>query len=434
VPTFNWNVSPVLVSIPRGPIIGVLGVVGLVVFLNGLRRKATDLQTLGALMLGAAALVWKFLGPVFELRYYSLIFVAVFLGGYALFNWQVKRGGGQEEDAADFIVYGVLGVLIGARLGHVIFYDYAKALRDPLWIFMIWTGGLSSHGAVLGLIAAMWLFTVRRGVPFLEGSDRFAFSAALGAALVRIGNLFNSEIIGKEVPGQSWGIRLIHLEGPNAPLRYPTQLYEAALGLGVLGLLLLIDRWAGREKRPRGLLIASFFALYFTGRFFVEFYKDYQEGMASPESPLSMGQWLSIPGALLGYYGVFWSLRRKIPVGWTTASSGEDDEEEEEEEEGEDARDEDAEDEDEDGAEAEARDEKEAEAKEAEAGTGTEEGDREHAPRRKKRKSRRPAKSSRRSKHAKASASIDPDVEEEFGPDREKRRRVHEGDPEGEKD
>ncbi|MBN1612599.1 MAG: prolipoprotein diacylglyceryl transferase [Polyangiaceae bacterium] len=406
-------------TIPKGPIIGVLAVVGLLVFVNGLRRKAADLQTLGAIMLGAAALVWKLLEDGFGLRYYSLIFVAVFLGGYALFNWQVKRGGGQEEEAADFIVYGVLGVLIGARLGHVIFYDYAKALRDPAWIFKIWTGGLASHGAVLGLIAAMWLFTVRRGVPFLEGSDRFAFSAALGASLVRIGNFFNSEIIGKPTD-QSWGVRLIQIEGPEGPLRYPTQLYEAALGLGVLALLIVIDRWSGREKRPRGLLIASFFALYFTGRFFVEFYKDYQEGMASPESPLSMGQWLSIPGALLGYYGVYWSLRRKIPVGWTAASDDEEDDEEEGEEDEE-------QDEDDDGESEEANDEKAAE-----DDRGSEDAEPERTPR-KKRKSGKRAKSSRPSQRAEASPSIDPDVEEEFGPNREKRRRVHEGDLESEK-
>jgi phosphatidylglycerol:prolipoprotein diacylglycerol transferase len=426
VPTFNWNVEPVLVTIPKGPIIGVLGVVGLIVFINGLRQKAADLQTLGALMMGAAALVWKLLGDGFGLRYYSLIFVAVFLGGYALFNWQVKRGGGHEEEAADFIVYGVLGVLIGARLGHVIFYDYAKALRDPVWILKIWTGGLSSHGAVLGLIVAMWLFTVRRGVPFLEGSDRFAFSAALGAALVRIGNFFNSEIIGKPTD-QSWGVRLIQIDGPDGPLRYPSQLYEAALGLAVLGLLLLIDRWAGREKRPRGLLIASFFALYFTGRFFVEFYKDYQEGMASPESPLSMGQWLSIPGALLGYYGVFWSLRKKIPVGWVTASDeGEEEEDEDEEEdEGEDEDEEDIED---------AREEAEAhDEKDAEPGGGKEESDGEEAPRRKKRKSRKGAKASGRSQRAEPSRAVDPDVEAEFGPNREERRRVRVGDLEDEK-
>ena len=88
MPKFDWNIDPVLVEIPKGPIVGLLAVLGVLVLLNGLRRKAFDLQTIGAVMLGAALLLWKFLGQGFGLRYYSLIFVAVFLGGYSLFNWQ----------------------------------------------------------------------------------------------------------------------------------------------------------------------------------------------------------------------------------------------------------------------------------------------------------------------------------------------------------
>src|SRR5690606_14746608 len=148
-------------------------------------------------------------------------------------------------------------------------------------------GGLASHGAVVGLIVAMWLFTKRRGVPFLEGADRFAFSAALGATLVRLGNFFNSEIVGRKTDGD-WGVRFPHFDGDNAPLRHPSQVYEVVVGLFVMLCLYWVDRWAGKEKRPRGLLISVFFALYFAGRFTVEFFKEYQT--LSPESsPLTMG-------------------------------------------------------------------------------------------------------------------------------------------------
>src|SRR4029078_5011308 len=99
-----------------------------------------------------------------------------------------------------------------------------KALEDPAWIFKIWTGGLASHGAVIGLILAMYLFTRRRGIPFVECSDLFASSAALGAALVRLGNLLNSEIVGRVVPDQSWGFRFQRYgedeELPQIALRY----------------------------------------------------------------------------------------------------------------------------------------------------------------------------------------------------------------------
>lgn len=262
-----------------------------------------------------------------ELRYYSLIFVAVFLGGYQLLRWQVMRGGGEEQDASDFFVYGVLAVLIGARLGHCIFYDYEKALNDPLWILQIWTGGLSSHGAVVGLIVAMWRFTKTRGIPFLEGADRFAFSAALGATLVRIGNFFNSEIVGRATD-QSWGIkfpRYYEKHGEAIVYRHPAQLYEAALGLSVLAALYFADKALGKERRPRGILISLFFLLYFSGRLFVEHFKELQVRSLEEAAGFTMGQMLSAPCVLLGIYGVYRSLKHREPVGWISDLDDDDD-------------------------------------------------------------------------------------------------------------
>lgn len=250
-----------------------------------------------------------------EIRYYSLIFVAVFLGGYSLLNWQIKRGGGDEEAAGDFIFYGVLGVLIGARLGHVAFYDLDKALEDPLWVFRIWEGGLASHGAAIGLAVSMFLFTRKKGVSFIEGADRFAFSAALGAALVRLGNFFNSEIVGRAVEGQAWGVRFPRYE-QHPVLRHPSQLYEFAMGLVILGALWLFDRSLGREKRPRGAMVSAFFLLYFTGRFLVEFVKEYQT--LPMGSVLTMGQWLSLPEIALGLFGLALSFKRRVPAGWAS--------------------------------------------------------------------------------------------------------------------
>ena len=288
---------------------------------EGVRRKATDNYVTAALFASLGFLAWRFLPENLDLRYYSLLFVGVFLGGYSFLKWQIVRGGGPAEDAGDFIVYGVLGVLVGARLGHVIFYDFKKALDDPTWIVQIWTGGLASHGAVIGLIFAMWLFTKRRGIPFLEGADRFAFSAALGATLVRIGNLMNSEIVGRRVPGDAWGLafpRFDHNEKP-APFRYPTQFGEIFLGLLVLLALFLVDKKLGKEKRPRGALIATFFVVYFVGRFIVEFWKEFEPPLKAGEaypSSLTTGQLLSLPGIALGIFGLYWALKNRIPVGW----------------------------------------------------------------------------------------------------------------------
>jgi prolipoprotein diacylglyceryl transferase len=318
LPSFTWDVDPVFWRIPRAGVAGTIGAIGVLMILYGLAKKEREQLITGSFFAGAGLLIFQFMGPLVELRYYSMLFVVVFLGGHALLNWQIKRGGGGPDVAGDFIVYGVLGVLIGARLGHVLFYDLDHALEDPIWVLKIWTGGLASHGAVAGLIVAMWLFTRSRGVPFLEGSDRFSFSAALGATVVRIGNLFNSEIVGRKVPDQSWGMRFPR-NGPDhglvpVPLRYPSQLYEIALGISVFVGLLIADRLMRKEKRPRGAMIAWFFALYFTGRLFTEFYKEI-EALPS-DSAVSMGQYLSILPALLGWYGVYWTMKRKEPSGW----------------------------------------------------------------------------------------------------------------------
>ncbi|HSU40239.1 MAG TPA: prolipoprotein diacylglyceryl transferase, partial [Polyangiaceae bacterium] len=342
LPSIDWDLDPVFVSVPQAAVVGIAGAIALYSFFQALRHKGGDNTSTGILFALLAFVAYRYMERGLELRYYSMLFVVVFLGGYGLLKWQIERGGGPAEDAGDFIVYGVLGVLLGARLGHVLFYDLKKAIDDPAWIFKIWTGGLASHGAVIGLILAMYLFTRRRGIPFIEGSDRFAFSAALGAALVRLGNLLNSEIVGRIVPDQSWGFRfkryaedireveLGHL--PQIPLRYPTQLAEMFLGFGVLGALYLFDRALGREKRPRGALISLFFLLYFSGRFCVEFYKEFEGNGGKPLGlPIDMGQVLSLPGILIGVVGLYLSFKKRIPVGWPHGESLARDEDDEEE-------------------------------------------------------------------------------------------------------
>jgi len=338
LPSFTWDVDPVFWRIPRGAVAGTIGAIGVLMVLYGLSKKEREQIITGAFFAAAGLLIFQFMGPLVELRYYSMLFVVVFLGGHALLNWQIKRGGGGPEVAGDFIVYGVLGVLVGARIGHVLFYDLDKFLDDPIWLFKIWTGGLASHGAVAGLIIAMYLFTKSRGIPFLEGSDRFSFSAALGATVVRIGNLFNSEIVGRVVPDQSWGMRFPRNTPPpgvdRMVLRYPSQIYEITLGISVFVGLLIADRLMGKEKRPRGAMIAWFFALYFTGRLFTEFYKEIEALPA--DAAVSMGQYLSILPALLGWYGVYWTMKRKEPSGWgdaLPASDGPDDLDEDDEDE-----------------------------------------------------------------------------------------------------
>lgn len=265
---------------------------------------------------------WLSFLPGDGIRYYSLLFVGVFLGGYRLLDWQIRRAGGGEEDANDFVIYGVLGTLIGSRVGHVFLYEWDHFVRDPLFILQIHKGGLASHGATTGLIVAMWLFCRRKRQSFLEGADRFSFSAGLGATLVRLGNWFNSEIVGRKTD-QTWGVYFPRFDRDEAgPVyRHPSQLYEVALGLFVILCLYLWDRKLGKEKRPRGAMIAMFFAVYFTGRFIVEYFKEFQAWAVG--LPLTEGQFYSIAPALLGYFGLYWSTKKKIPAHWYTDADDE---------------------------------------------------------------------------------------------------------------
>ena len=255
-------------------------------------------------------------GPV-QVRYYGLLFALMLIGGYYLWQWQVLRGGHTQKQAEGFFLWGAIAVIGGARLGEVLFYDPGRFLTHPIEIFYVWQGGLSSHGATLGLVLALYLYARRQRLSKLEVLDRFSMSAALGALVVRIGNFMNSEIVGRitDVP---WAVKFprciydSHLPLDRVPGRHPSQLYEVLLGLFVLLSLYLVDRkW--KEERPLGLLASLFFLLYFTGRFVVEFFKEYQ--ILSPEeSPLTMGQWLSIPLVLIGAYGLYRTWRSRVPT------------------------------------------------------------------------------------------------------------------------
>jgi len=269
-------------------------------------------------------IVWDFDPVAFatassQFRYYSLCLVLGLSLGYLVLSRQIERGGGAREDAGEFTVYGVLGVLVGARAGHVFFYDLDHFLRDPLWGFQVWKGGLASHGAVIGLAVTLYWFVRRRAIPFLDGADRLAVAVLPGAALVRLGNLFNSEILGRPTDG-SWGIRFPRYGfGGDDLYRHPTQLYEMALAVSVLVVLLIADRRLGKERRPRGVIAGLLLLTLFSGRFVVEFLKEPQPGEVA--GLLNRGQLLSIPLIFAGAALVVYSLRRRLPAGWVVGGA-----------------------------------------------------------------------------------------------------------------
>jgi len=279
------------------------------------------------------------LGPL-QLRYYGLIFAAMLYIGFVLWRWQMLRGGHKPEIADKYLIWGVIAVLLGSRLGHCLFYEPETYLADPIRILKFWEGGLASHGATVGLVIAMLLFSIKHKLRFLEVLDRFSMSACIGAAAVRLGNFLNSEIVGR-VTDVPWALRfprhdcgrldlceeifhnakILPEDNPewarlieHTPARHPSQLYEFALGIFVLVALYLADRWAGREKRPIGLLASLFLVLYFAGRFCVEYVKDYQGGALETGQGLTEGQILSILPFFVGALLLGWVIAKRRPT------------------------------------------------------------------------------------------------------------------------
>ena len=189
-------------------------------------------------------------------------------------------------------------------------------LADPLWALRIWEGGLASHGALIGVLLGLFYYARKYKQDYMEVLDRFTFSAALSTIVIRLGNFINSEIVGRVTDG-TWGVRFPiwdRMPPELAPLRHPSQLYEAAMGCVVLAALFFVDRRSGGEKRYQGVLTGTFLTLYFTGRFIVEYFKEYQ-ALPSDYS-LTMGQILSFPVVLFGLAILLLAFAKKIPAHW----------------------------------------------------------------------------------------------------------------------
>jgi prolipoprotein diacylglyceryl transferase len=246
------------------------------------------------------------LGPL-PIRWYSLGWLMAFGLGFHLVRWMYRREGKPEGDLESVLLYMILGAIIGARLGHCLFYRPEYYLAHPLEIIAFWRGfrGLASHGGTLGILISLYIYCRRHpDQPYLWLLDRIAAPTALGGFFIRMGNLMNSEILGlpSDVP---WAMVFVRVD----PVpRHPAQLYEALSYLAIFSLLLGLYRRKGAAL-PRGVLTGIFFATVFGARFLIEFVKErhapFEAGL-----PLSMGQILSIPIVLLGLGILFWSLRR----------------------------------------------------------------------------------------------------------------------------
>jgi phosphatidylglycerol:prolipoprotein diacylglycerol transferase len=244
------------------------------------------------------------LGPL-TLRWYGLLFAS----GFALGFQVVKKFFIQENVPTEYldplVFYLMVGTIIGARLGHCLFYEPSVYLADPIRILKVWEGGLASHGGALGVLVALYVFVRKfKRFTYLYICDRVAVAATLAGAMIRLGNLFNSEIIGKPttVP---WGF--IFQKVDQIP-RHPTQLYESLSYFIIFGLMEMIY-WKTKLKNAPGFLFGLYLVSVFSIRTFIEFFKEPQVAFEQNMS-LDLGQLLSFPLIALGIFMMIWAFKK----------------------------------------------------------------------------------------------------------------------------
>ncbi|MBS0012935.1 MAG: prolipoprotein diacylglyceryl transferase [Desulfobacterales bacterium] len=246
------------------------------------------------------------IGPL-AVRWYGLMYVIGFAAALVLGTSRARRKDSPMTLAQfqDLVFYAIIGLIIGARLGYMLFYDSSALIRAPLEIIKVWHGGMSFHGGLLGIVAAGLVFAKRNDIHFLDLGDFAAPLAPPGLFAGRIGNFINAELWGRpsDVP---WAMVF---PGPAAgPFsRHPSQLYEALLEGAVLFFILW---FFSRQPRPRGMVLGLFLLLYGFFRFLVEFFRqpDLHLGFVALDF-LTMGQLLSLPMIAAGGFLLFWSQR-----------------------------------------------------------------------------------------------------------------------------
>jgi phosphatidylglycerol:prolipoprotein diacylglycerol transferase len=246
----------------------------------------------------------------FAIRYYGVLWALSFYIGYLIFDRFVKKEKLPEGFLDSLTIYMAIGTILGARIGHCLFYEPAYYLSHPIDILKIWQGGLASHGAAVGILIALYLFGRNHKVSMIYVLDRVVITVALAGFLIRLGNLMNSEIYGVET-NLPWGF-IFERNNEIFP-KHPTQLYEGFIYLLIFVMLYLIYQ-KSKSKPAQGLLFGLFLVTVFAARFMIEFVKEPQVDFEKAMS-LNMGQLLSIPFVLAGIGFVLYSYsKRTVPI------------------------------------------------------------------------------------------------------------------------
>ncbi len=324
---FIWETDPVMFSIPEFYLPFPVSIWGLllaaVLIYFGYQKIKPDPKSknaaeppawqfwgviLGSIIIGQLPFLFidspsiSSIGPV-EPRWYGLMFASAFIFGYLIGFKEFKDAGRSQEELDRLLIYVLVATIIGARLGHVFFYEAEFYLRNIHLIPQVWTGGLASHGAAIGIIIAMYLYAKRTPkTTFMWVADRVVPGVAIGGMFIRFGNFFNSEILGMPTD-VSWAIVFANVD---MMPRHPSMLYEAVLCILVLAVLGWIY-YKYNSKPPEGSLFGTFLVILFTGRFLIEFTKETQADFLIGAT-LDMGQLLSVPFVLIGV----WLLWKKV--------------------------------------------------------------------------------------------------------------------------
>ena len=246
----------------------------------------------------------------FAIRWYGVLFASGFATGYFIMLKFFKKENVPVKLLDQLTTYMVIATVIGARLGHCLFYEPAYYLSHPIEILKIWEGGLASHGAAIGILLAVYIFSRKNKVSYWWTMDRIALVTALAGFFIRMGNLMNSEIFGRPT-SLPWGFIYANASDPAQRMqaRHPTQIYEGLAYLLIFVILIVI--YYKKNGKPReGSLLSLFLLLVFAARFLIEFLKEPQVGFEQ-SMILNLGQLLSIPFILAGSAGLFLIYRKK---------------------------------------------------------------------------------------------------------------------------
>ncbi|HVK98924.1 MAG TPA: prolipoprotein diacylglyceryl transferase [Dongiaceae bacterium] len=256
------------------------------------------------------------IGPV-DIRWYGLMYLIGFVSGFMLLNRRAKQpqSGWTTEQVSDLIFYGALGVILGGRVGYVLFYNFGAFLDNPITLFEVWHGGMSFHGGLLGVMIAVWLFARNMKKSYWDVLDFGAPIVPIGLGLGRIGNFIGGELVGRptDLP---WGMVFPHVDHL---ARHPSQLYQATLeGLALFTILWLFSR----KPRPRYAVSGMFALFYGLFRFLVEFARqpDVQLGFVAFDW-LTMGQLLSLPLIAVGLVLLYFAYGRQSAYSSTNSNS-----------------------------------------------------------------------------------------------------------------